>query len=89
VNLTKKKLGISLTHLSCWANCKPIVINQDYTLLAGLHRLEAAKLLGWETIKAEVISGSQLEDELIEIDENLIRNDLTVLEQAETVAKKK
>lgn len=32
---------------------EPITVaskNDQYVLLAGLHRLEAAKLLGWETI---------------------------------------
>lgn len=65
---------------------EPILVTQngdEYTLLAGLHRLEAAKLLGWQTIDAIVFSGDTIEAELAEIDENLMRNDLTVLEQGE------
>jgi len=54
-----------------------------YYLIAGLHRLEAAKLLGWQAIEATVFSGDTIEAELAEIDENLMRNDLTVLEQGE------
>jgi len=86
--LNEEKIRDLANSFKLLGQLQPIVINQDYTLLAGLHRLEAAKLLGWETIKAEVISGSQLEDELIEIDENLIRNDLTVLEQAELLQRR-
>ena len=54
-----------------------------YYLIAGLHRLEAAKLLDWQAVDAIVFSGDTIEAELAEIDENLMRNDLTVLEQGE------
>lgn len=55
----------------------------NYRMIAGLHRLEAAKLLGWETIEAQEFEGDVVAAELAEIDENLMRNDLTVLEQGE------
>ena len=29
----------------------PITVDRDYTLIAGLHRLEAAKSLGWAEIE--------------------------------------
>ena len=32
----------------------PITVTQDNTLIAGLHRLEAAKLLGWMEIECTV-----------------------------------
>jgi len=54
-----------------------------YKLVAGWHRLEAAKLLGWKEIEAKVFEGDSLECELAEIDENLMHNDLTILEQGE------
>jgi ParB-like chromosome segregation protein Spo0J len=54
-----------------------------YSLIAGLHRLVAARKLGWEKIHAIVLRGTDaVEAELIEIDENLIRADLTPAEQA-------
>jgi len=46
---------------------EPILVTQngdEYTLLAGLHRLEAAKLLGWKTIEATLYQGDDLECEL-------------------------
>jgi len=54
-----------------------------YDLRAGLHRLVAARKLGWEKIPAIVSSGTDaIEAELVEIDENLVRADLTPAEQA-------
>jgi len=62
----------------------PITLSSDYKLLSGMHRLEAIKSLGMEYIDAHVmVSGGILYEELIEIDENLIRNDLTILEQGQ------
>jgi len=56
-------------------------------LIAGLHRLEAVRRLGWETIPANVVDGEQVE--LVEIDENLIRAELTVLERAEHLQRRR
>jgi len=67
---------------------EPITITKDNVLIAGWHRLEAAKLLGWDEIKAECFDGNEIECELAEIDENLMRNDLTVLEQGEHLARR-
>lgn len=62
----------------------PIAIDEHNNLLAGLHRIEACKLLGWQAIPAIIRqNGDALLAELTEIDENLIRNELTVLEQGE------
>ena len=68
---------------------QPITITKSNLLLSGMHRLEAAKMLGWETIKAEVFIGDEFEAELVEIDENLMRNELTVLEQGEHLLRRK
>lgn len=51
----------------------PITVDQEYTLIAGLHRLEAAKHLGWPEIECTVKNLDGLLAELAEIDENLIR----------------
>ena len=55
----------------------PITLDQNNTLIAGLHRLEAAKLLGWAEIECNIIGMSDLQAELAEIDENIVRTRLT------------
>ena len=54
----------------------PITVSADHTLIAGRHRLEAAKLLGWDEIDCHVCDMDELHAKLAEIDENLIRNGL-------------
>lgn len=64
----------------------PITVRKDgdgYTLVAGLHRVEAHRLLGRHDIAAEIFDGDVMAAELAEIDENLFRNELTVLQQSE------
>ena len=69
---------------------QPIGIRDDGTLVFGRHRLEACKLLGWDDIEATVVSAEDaLRTELAEIDENLIRNELSALERAEHLARRK
>lgn len=68
---------------------QPIHVTDDYRLIAGYHRLAAAKLLGWDAIDAQVFTGSALDAELIQIDENLQRVDLTVAERSEHLARRK
>ena len=57
----------------------PITIDQEYTLIAGLHRLEAAKRLGWTEIECNVCNLDALQTELSEIEENVVRTALSVL----------
>ena len=52
-------------------------------LVAGLHRLEAFKSMGEEEIPCVILDLDGLDAELAEIDENLIRAELTELERAE------
>ena len=58
-------------------------------LVAGAHRLQAVRDLGWPRIEALVVDGSPEEISLIEIDENLIRKDLTPLDRASFLAQRK
>lgn len=67
----------------------PITVNASYSLIAGLHRLEAAKLLGWTEIECSVLDVDYLHAELVEIDENLIRTNLSNLELSELLARRK
>jgi ParB family chromosome partitioning protein len=54
----------------------PITVGKDNTLITGAHRLEACRLLGFDEIGCVVLDCDDLRTELVEIDENLIRNDL-------------
>ena len=58
----------------------PVTVNERLELLAGARRVQAARELGWETIPAQVVERETLEQELISIDENLVRAPLTGLE---------
>ncbi|PZU17833.1 MAG: transcriptional regulator [Shinella sp.] len=58
-----------------------------YTLIAGGHRLEAARLNGWEDIDAIVVSSDAVEAQLMEIAENLYRNELSAIDRAAFVLK--
>lgn len=59
------------------------------TLVAGLHRLEAAKRLGWADIEAIEVTLDATDRELWEIDENLCRSELTEAEEAQHLARRK
>ncbi len=66
---------------------QPIGIDMDdMGLIFGLHRLLAAKSLGWEEIDAIPVYGDEIDHRLTEIAENLHRSELTVLERSEHVA---
>ena len=67
----------------------PVTVSQSRTLIAGLHRLEAAKLLGWTEIECVVSGLEGLRAELAEIDENFVRSDLTPLEFGELLLRRK
>ena len=67
----------------------PITVDADYTLVAGLHRLEAAKRLGWTEVECTVCGLDRLHAELAEIDENVIRTGLSDLELSELLARRK
>ena len=67
----------------------PITITQDSTLIAGLHRLEAAKLLGWTEIECTVSDADGLQAELAEIDENFVRAGLSHRELGDLLLRRK
>ncbi len=67
----------------------PITIDQEHTLVAGLHRLEAAKRLGWTEIECNICTLDALQTELAEIDENVVRTELSVIEYGELLERQK
>ena len=69
----------------------PISIKVDvdaeiWTLVAGAHRLAAAKKLGWQWIECFHIDGDETDARMVEIAENLHRAELTALERDEQIA---
>ena len=67
----------------------PITVDLDYTLIAGLRRLEAAKRLGWREIECTVSNIDGLLAEMAEIDENIIRRGFDQMEACEQLARRK
>ena len=58
-------------------------------LVAGHHRLEAAKKLGWECVPITIVDFDAIEAEMAELSENLIRAELDVAERAQHVTRLK
>ncbi len=67
----------------------PITVDSGHTLIAGLHRLEAAKLLGWTEIECMVSDLDGLQAELAEIDENFVRADLSLVDCGNLLLRRK
>jgi ParB family chromosome partitioning protein len=72
----------------CYGQITPIVINKKNVLIAGGRRLEAAKLLGWQSINAIIIDRTgELEQLEMELEENKYRKDFNDAEVAEAARK--
>lgn len=67
----------------------PVTLTRDYTLIAGLHRLEAVKLLGWTEVEGTITDLDGLSAELAELDENFARTNLSPLEIGELLKRRK
>jgi ParB/RepB/Spo0J family partition protein len=71
----------------------PIVVRRTgpdvVHLVAGRHRLEAMIRLGRLEIECVVVSNGELQAELMEIDENLCRAELTPAQEAAAIARRK
>ncbi len=67
----------------------PITIDREHTLIAGLHRLEAAKLLDWTEIECTISSLEGLLAELAEVDENVVRKGLSAVEYSDLLLRRK
>lgn len=62
---------------------------QGYKVIAGNHRVSAARALGWEEIDAFLFDGDELHAELLEIDENLQRAELSPAQRAAAISRRK
>lgn len=71
----------------------PITVGEEtedgYSLVAGLHRLEACRELGMTEIDAHIVSMPDLQRQLIEVDENLTHSVLTLAQRGIFTAKRK
>ena len=66
----------------------PITVREQKNqviLVAGLHRFEAVRQLGWDAIPCFTIEGDETESRPWEIAENLYRAELTALQRAEHI----
>lgn len=74
---------------------QPIIVRRrddgsnGLVLVAGAHRLAVGRLLGWTEIPAIWLDIGEAEARLVEIDENLIRNELNELDRALSLAERK
>lgn len=89
-----KKVGQLAESMGAIGLLNPIYVSysddaSSCTLVAGAHRLAAAKKLGWESIDTVELPGGDLEAQLAEIDENLCRSELTPTEEAEHIGRRK
>lgn len=66
-----------------------VLKNGQYELVAGLHRLEAVKRLGKATIPAVRLTLNDSTQQLLEIDENLIRKELHYTERGNLLKQRK
>ena len=87
---TVKELMESIPHQDLLS---PIIVkaegDEKYRLVAGMHRLEAYRRLGQESIRAIVTTASDRGCKLMEIDENLMRQELDQLERAQLLKARK
>ena len=84
-----RDLGALCTSIKELGLLNAITITPDFQLIAGYHRIEACKRLGWTEIRATICHLEGLRIELAEIDENLARNELNELERGEQLARRK
>jgi len=92
--IDRKRNAGDITQLSASINeiglLQPITVTSDFRLIAGLHRLTACKHLGWQEIEVNVVDyDSEILSELAEIDENLIRNELTQFDKSIQTSRRK
>lgn len=84
-----KLLALSIEEIGLRSPILVVEAGGKFRLMAGLHRLEAVRSLGRSTISAIVSDDKVLQRRLVEIDENLMRRDLSELDRGASLAEKK
>jgi ParB-like chromosome segregation protein Spo0J len=86
----KKKMRMIAESISTIGLRTPLTVRQrnngGIVLVAGLHRLEAAKSLHWEKIDCFVVADTKIQRQLWMIAENVHRANLTKLQRSEAIA---
>lgn len=93
-NLAKSMATIGLLNpitvvQSKYSDPNGIIQDGGFRVVAGGHRFEAAKMLGWDTIRAFVMDCDEADYprlRMVEISENLHRKELSALERSKLVA---
>jgi ParB family chromosome partitioning protein len=88
-NLDSNKVNELMESIQESGLINPIAVDANNKLICGRHRLEAFKLLGIEEIPCKVWDVSEIEAELMEIDENLIRSELHYTERGDHELRRK
>ncbi|WP_187007167.1 ParB N-terminal domain-containing protein [Synechococcus sp. WH 8101] len=83
-----KDLAESIKNIGLLHNISVALKDGSYVLLSGLHRLEAFKILGRTSITATVRQSNDRIDQLIEVEENLVRSELNAIQTAEHIIKR-
>lgn len=87
---TVNALASSMRELGLMQPITLRAVGQGYRVVAGNHRVSAARALGWSEIEAFVVADhGQADQELREIDENLIRAALTPAQRAWAIKRRK
>ena len=71
-NINRVKVSELAESIKIIGLINPITVGKDKILIAGRHRLEACRLLGFDEIECVVLDYDELRTEVAEIDENLI-----------------
>jgi ParB family chromosome partitioning protein len=86
--LVQKKLAVIADSMDKIGLRTPVTVRESkgaYALVAGRHRLEAAKSLGWTHIDCIVMTGKKLDRRLWKEAENLHRAGLDALQRAKAI----
>jgi ParB family chromosome partitioning protein len=87
-----RRLGAYMDSMRAVQQLQPILVvpqEQAYRLVFGRGRLEAATRLGWTHVLAIIRDLDDRHAELAMLDENLVREELTVLERADHFCRRK
>ena len=96
IQINEERRGVDAAHVRELADSirelgllNPVTVDRENNLIAGLHRLEAVRILGWDEVECTVSSLEGLQAELAEIDENFVRSGLSAIEYGEMLLRRK